>query len=100
MLVLTASCGCSMRTEGLEQGVWSITHTPNCSAHLTSVGIPNQLPDIARAKMSPHTKISFLKSGFRGVGYGMLAVAMPALFWPMVVLVLSELIGIFEECVV
>ena len=50
--------------------------------------------------MTLHTKISFLKSGLRGIGYGMLALWVPALFWPMLVLVLSELIGVLEECVV
>jgi hypothetical protein len=50
--------------------------------------------------MTLHTKISFVKSGLRGIGYGMLALAVPALLWPMIVLVASEVIGILEECVV
>lgn len=50
--------------------------------------------------MTPHTKISFLKSALRGIGYGLLAVWVPALYFPMLVLVLSELIGVLEECVV
>ena len=50
--------------------------------------------------MTLYTKISFLKSGLRGIGYCMLALAVPALSAAMVVLVVSEVIGIIEECVV
>lgn len=45
-------------------------------------------------------KASFVKSGLRGIGYGLLAVFVPALIWAAFVLVVSEIIGIVEELVV
>lgn len=47
--------------------------------------------------MTAHTKISFLKSALRGIGYGLLIVNLQV---AVIVLVTSELIGVLEECVV
>jgi hypothetical protein len=44
--------------------------------------------------MTTHTKISYLKSGVRIVGYAALIVSFPA---AVVILIASELIGILEE---
>lgn len=41
-----------------------------------------------------HQQISFLKSGLRILGYGLL---LYSLVWAVVVLVVSELLGILEE---
>jgi hypothetical protein len=47
--------------------------------------------------MTAHTKVSFVKSGLRGTGYALLLVNI----WAAVaVLIVSELIGILEECVI
>lgn len=47
-------------------------------------------------RLTTHAKISFVKSGLRGIGYGLLLVSIG---WAIAVLVMSELIGILEECV-
>lgn len=47
--------------------------------------------------MTAHTKVSFIKSALRGIGYTLLLVDI----WSAVgVLLVSELIGILEECVI
>jgi hypothetical protein len=47
--------------------------------------------------MTAHTKISFIKSGLRIFGYSLLLVSIPG---AVAVLILSEFVGIIEECVV
>jgi hypothetical protein len=47
--------------------------------------------------MTAHTKISFVKSGFRIFGYSLLLLNTSA---AVLFLIASELIGILEECVV
>jgi hypothetical protein len=44
--------------------------------------------------MTPHTRISYLKSAVRIVGYVTILVSVPA---AIVILVASELVGILEE---
>jgi hypothetical protein len=47
--------------------------------------------------MTAHTITSFVKSGLRIFGYGVLLVCIPA---AVALLIISEFIGILEECVV
>jgi hypothetical protein len=47
--------------------------------------------------MTAHTAVSFAKSGMRGIGYGLLLTNLLA---AAIVLVVAEIVGIIEECVI